>query len=66
MTMGKFIKNAIVTFVLATILFILFFEEFYNKPKIFPIKIKHSITFLKLLINHHQTSPHQQHPKTVQ
>ena len=60
--MCKCIKKAIITFALATILLILFLEEYYNKHKFFTRK-NQSKYLQKLLTNNHTVSLHRHHPK---
>ena len=62
LTLCKCIKKAVITFALATILLILFLEEYYNKHKIFTKRIQ-SKNSQKLLTNNHTVSLHRQHPK---
>ena len=64
MTICKRIKKAIVTFALATILLILFIEEYYSKHNFSSLIILKKIA--KLLINNPHISPHQQRPKSLQ
>ena len=61
LTICKSIKKAVITFALATILLILFLEEYYNKHKFFHIKNPQ-----KLLTNNHTVSLHRHHPKKTQ
>ena len=63
--MSKCVKKAIVTFALATILLILFIEEYYNKHKSSHQK-KSIERFQKLLTNNHKISLHRRHPKKIQ
>ena len=63
--MCKCVKKAIVTIALATILSILFIEEYYNKHKI-PIRKNQSDTFPKLLTNNHKISLHRHHTMKTQ
>ena len=56
LTICKCIKKAIITFALATILLILFLEEYYNKHKL--LTKNHQ----KLLTNNHTVSLHRHHP----
>ena len=65
LTICKCIKKAIITFALATILLILFLEEYYNKHKLFHKKDR-SKTYQKLLPNSHKVSLHRHHPKITQ
>ena len=62
LTMCKCIKKAIITFALATILLILFLEEYYNKNK-FSTRNNQSEYFPKLLTNNHKISLHRHHPR---
>ena len=61
--MCKCIKKAIFTFALATLLLILFLEEYYNKPKFFSLEKNQSEYFQKLLTNNHTISLHRHRPK---
>ena len=61
-TICKCIKKAILTFALATILLILFLEEYYNKHKLFHQKIDQK-SYQKLLPNNHIVKLHRHHPK---
>ena len=65
LTICKCIKKAILTFALATILLILFLEEYYNKHKL-SHKSNKSKTYQKLLPNSHKVSLHRHHPKITQ
>ena len=58
----KCVKKEIVTFALATILLILFLEEYYNNINFFT-KRNQSKNPQKLLTNNHTVSLHRQHPK---
>ena len=62
LTICKCIKKAVITFALATILLILFLEEYYNKHKFFHEK-KSIKNPQKLLTNNHTVSLHRHHPK---
>ena len=65
LTICKCIKKAIITFALATILLILFLEEYYNKHKLFHYKNRPK-SYQKLLPNSHKVSFHRHHPKITQ
>ena len=65
LTICKCIKKAIITFALATILLILFLEEYYNKHK-FSTKRINKKSHQKLLTNNHSVSLHRHHPKITQ
>ena len=65
LTICKCIKKAIITFALATILLILFLEEYHNKHKLFHKKNRRK-NYQKLLINSHKVSLHRHPPKITQ
>ena len=59
-------KKTIITFEIATILLIIFIEEYYNQHKFSSLVITLK-NLSKLLINNPHNSPHRlQHPKNLQ